>query len=115
MEESAWLAATNGGDLAQIEAMLSDPDFAGIVNAVDKDGMTALLHAAAGGHSGVSQRLIKAEGRFTQLDAATTYYGKTVLHFAAENGLTGVCEDLLKAKGFTKVDAVERSFTCDKG
>ena len=94
--------------------MLSDPDFAG-VNAVDKDGMTALLYAAAGSHSGVSQRLINAEGRFTQLDAATTYYGKTVLHFAAENGLTGVCEALLEAEGFTKVNAVERSFTCDEG
>ena len=114
MKESAWLAAAKGGDLAQIEAMLSDPDFVG-VNAVDKDGMTALLHAAAGGHSGVSQRLIKAKGRFTELDAATAYYGKTVLHFAAENGLTGVCEALLEAKGFTKVDAVERSITCDKG
>jgi ankyrin repeat protein len=86
-----FIQAAECGNLEQVENCLSQEVE---VNAIDNDGLTALMWAAENGHLSVVQYLIEHRAEVN----AKTNYGWTALMWAAESGHLAVVQYLVEQR-----------------
>jgi uncharacterized protein len=82
------LAAATSGDAGQIDWIMAA---GGNADEADKDGHTALMHAAMTNYSAVAQTLLAHNARVDLRDKL----GETALHWAAQTGSVGVLRVIL--------------------
>lgn len=105
------LAAAQAGRADLVEALLKQDGFSE-VNAVSRQGQTALHVAASLGHAEIVSALLRSD-RFTMADAFDSskggYDGQTALHLAVEHaGDLPTVQALLKSARFTAVNAATK-------
>jgi hypothetical protein len=83
------LAATTTGDAGQIDWIMAA---GGNADEADKEGHTALMHAAMTNFTAVAQTLLQHNARIDLRDKL----GDTALHWAAQTGSVGVMRVLLQ-------------------
>jgi ankyrin repeat protein len=88
------IKAAKQGDVASLGRFLDEQSE--LLNSRDKDGATALHHAAWKGHAEVATLLLERGADLTLQNEGNTHWGGTALHAAAHGNNRGVAEILIR-------------------
>lgn len=91
-ESNSLIKAALGGDVSTVLSLLAS---GAEVNAIDKDGRTALMHATLNEDMTLVGELLKAGA---DPNVADNVSGQTAMHYAAQKYAVGITKALIKAR-----------------